>query len=78
MRLLKEKLLKMPKTFVDKMLVPWVKENYQDVAQLSIIYVRKPQIQKKDNVIIAREDIKNNLSYNDFQDFVMSFFSFLN
>ena len=32
---------------------------------------------KKDNMVIARKDIRDILGYYDFNDFVMSFLSFL-
>ena len=55
--------------FVDEMIFPWIRENVQVVAKLSRIDAWNQQSQKKDNMILAREDIKTILSYDDFQDF---------
>ena len=42
------------------------KKNVQVVTQLPRIYVWNQKIQKKDNMMIKREDIENILSYYDF------------
>ena len=78
MRLLKEKLIKPPNIFFDKILVPRIQEKFQVVAQLLRIYVWNQQNQKKYNMIIARESAKNILVMLIFQCFVMLFISFLN
>ena len=78
MRLLKERLIKSPNIFFDKILVPRIQEKFQVVAQLLRIYVWNQQNQKKYNMIIARESAKNILVMLIFQCFVMLFISFLN
>ena len=48
------------------MLVLWIQENVQVVAQLSITDLWNQQSQKMDNMIITREDYTNILRWVDF------------
>ena len=59
------------------MLVPWIQENIQVVSQLLIIDLWNQKILKKENVIVAIEGIFFRIC-DDFQDFLISFLSFLN
>ena len=48
---------KTPTMFVDRMLVPWIQENVQVFAKSSKIDVWNKQIQEKDGMIIARDEL---------------------
>ena len=63
---MKEKLIRFPTIFDDRILVPWIQENVQLSSQLSRIDVWYQQSQEKDDMIIAIEDFKNILNYVDF------------
>ena len=51
------------------MLVRWINENYQVVAQLSRIDVWDKHIREKEHMYIGREDEENILSYVYFSRF---------
>ena len=66
MRLLEEKSKNLPEVFVKNMIVPWIEENVQVVAQLSIIYVRSKKIHKEDHMCMGIYFDKHILIYVDF------------
>ena len=58
MTILEERLWIFPKMFVLNTFVPWIDKYFQSVAQLLRIDMWNQQIQKKDHMCIAREDVE--------------------
>ena len=70
--------MQFPSMFVDKILVPLIKENVQFVAQLQIFDVCNQLNKIKEGMFITREDPKKSRVIVIFEEFVMLLVNFPN
>ena len=76
--ILKKSFMQFPSMFVDKILVPLIKENVQFVAQLQIFDVCNQLNKIKEGMFITREDPKKSRVIVIFEEFVMLLVNFPN